>query len=117
MVSLSGWNDTGSVDGARKNAYNIPPRWNTRSSTGRSSTPGHSEGDLMKAVLTLFGGYGLKGGNLLLHLVAFTLWALEFLPFILRDFYIEGKRLVTFPTNEVILGHGKLLSHVRFFEA
>lgn len=67
--------------------------------------PDGSGGDLRNAVLTLLGGYGLKGGNLLLHLIALATWALEFLLFIFRDFYIQGKGLIAFFTHELVYGH------------
>jgi hypothetical protein len=61
----------------------------------------------MNPVLALFGGYGLKGGNLLLHITALAFWAPEFFLFIFRYFYIEGKRFIAFFTDELIHGHGK----------
>jgi len=45
----------------------------------------------MNPVLALFGGYGLKGGNLLLHITALAFWALEFFLLIFRHCYSEGK--------------------------
>lgn len=41
----------------------------------------------MNTVLTLFGGYGLKRGNLLLHFATFAFWALELILFVFRNCY------------------------------
>jgi hypothetical protein len=64
-------------------------------------------GSFINPVLALFGGYGLKGGNLLLHITALALWALEFSLLIFRHCYSEGKRFIVFFTDELIHGHGK----------
>lgn len=69
--------------------------------------PGASGGNLINTALTLFGGYSLKGGNLLLYFGAFTLWALEFFLFIFRNCYSEGKRLLAFFTDEFVYRHEK----------
>jgi len=63
----------------------------------------------MNTVLTLFRGYGLEGGNLLPHLAAFALWALESLLFIFRDLYDQGKGLTAFLTHELVCGHSRHL--------
>ncbi len=64
-------------------------------------------GDLLRPPLTLFGGYGLKEGNLLLHFAAFAFWALEFFLFIFPNFYSQGKSLFTFFTHELVCGHAR----------
>jgi len=61
----------------------------------------------MNKALTLFGGYSLKGGNLLLHFAAFAFWAPELFLFIFRDCYSYGKRLIAFFTDKLVCGHEK----------
>ncbi len=71
----------------------------------------------MNRALTLFGGYSLKGGNLLLYFAAFAFWALEFFLFIFRDCYTYGKRLIAFFTDKLVCGHENLLLHMRSLDA
>lgn len=61
----------------------------------------------MNAFLALFGGYGLKGGNLLLHSCAFAIWTPEFFLPVFRNWYHYGKRLIAFLTDEVVCRHAK----------
>lgn len=63
----------------------------------------------MKVLLALFGGYGLKGGNLLFYPRALTFGAPEFLLVIFGNRQSEGKGLITLLTHEVIYGHAKPL--------
>jgi len=59
------------------------------------------------AILALFGGDGLKGGNLLSHLGAFTLRALELSLFILGKRHGEGKGLLALLTDKLIYRHAQ----------
>ena len=59
----------------------------------------------MSADLALFGGDGLKGGNLLPYLGAFALWALEFSLFILGKREGERKGLLALLTDKLIYRH------------
>lgn len=68
---------------------------------------GIAGGDLMNSFLALFGGYGLKGGNLLLHSRAFAIWAPEFFLPVFRNRYHYGKRLIALLTDEVVYRHAK----------
>jgi hypothetical protein len=61
--------------------------------------------DLKKSAF--FGGYGLKGRNLLFDPNAFALWAPDFFLFIFGDCHHQGERLFAFFANELICGHGK----------
>ena len=63
----------------------------------------------MKVLLALFGGYGLKGGNLLFHPRGLTFGAPEFLLVIFGNRQSEGKGLITLLAHEVIYGHAKPL--------
>ncbi len=60
---------------------------------------------LISNCLTLAGGYGLEGSNLLFNFTAFTFRALEFFLLIFRNFHDPGKGLFTFFTNEFVCRH------------
>lgn len=68
---------------------------------------GTAGGDLMNSFLALFGGYGLKGGNLLLHSGGLTIWAPEFFLSVFRNRYHYGKGLIALLTDEVVYRHAK----------
>jgi len=61
---------------------------------------------IYKIVLTLAGGYGLEGSNLLFNFTAFTFRTLKFFLLIFRNFHDHGKRLLTFFTNKFVCWHG-----------
>lgn len=61
----------------------------------------------MSAVLALFGGDGLKGGNLLPYLGAFALGARELSLFILGKRKGEGKGLFALLTDKLIYRHAQ----------
>ena len=61
----------------------------------------------MSAVLALFRGDGLKGGNLLPYLGAFAFWAIELSLFILGKFKGERKRLLALLTDKLIYRHAQ----------
>jgi hypothetical protein len=63
----------------------------------------------MNVFLTLFGGYGLKGGNLLFHPRALAFRAPEFLLVVFGNRQNQGKGLITLLTHEVVYGHAKPL--------
>jgi hypothetical protein len=69
----------------------------------------------MNSFLALFRCYGLKGGNLLLHSGALTIWTPEYLLPVFRNRYRYGKRPVALLTDELVYRHSKLLLHMGFF--
>jgi hypothetical protein len=60
-------------------------------------------------VLALFGGYGLKGGNLLSYLGAVAVRALEFLLLIFGKCERERKGLFALLAHKIIYRHTRLL--------
>ena len=66
-------------------------------------------GNLIHVFLALFGGYGLKGRNLLLDPRALAFRAPEFLLAVFRNRNCHGKRLIALFTHEVVYGHAKPL--------
>ena len=61
----------------------------------------------MNSFLALFRGYGLKGGNLLLHSGALTIWTPEFFLPVFRNRYRYGKRPIALLTDELVYRHAK----------
>jgi hypothetical protein len=57
-------------------------------------------------ILTLFGSYGLKGGNKLFYFPAFAFWTPGLLLLVLHNPHGERKLFLAFLAHEFVRGHG-----------